>query len=133
MKTRNGFTLVEVLIALAILMIGIIGAFQLFPIALTQIRVARERNVITELADSKFNQLRGLGGRNLVHHGDAVMASGFNFNVRAMENGSAIYDAYSTNLSRLNRERDVYLQRVIFTADMPDGRRERFVTYITEP
>ena len=133
MQNQRGFTLVEVLIALAILMIGIMGAFQIFPIALTQIRVARERNIITEIADSKFSQLRGLGGRNLLRHGEQILAHGFNYDLRSLDGVSAIYETYSTTVSRLNQIGRVNLHRVIFTADMPDGRRERFVTYVTEP
>ncbi len=67
MRNNRGFTPLEVLIAMAILIIGIVGAFQLFPRALVQVRMAREQETACNLADSRLGYLRAAGGRMLTY------------------------------------------------------------------
>ncbi|HRT65943.1 MAG TPA: prepilin-type N-terminal cleavage/methylation domain-containing protein, partial [Candidatus Hydrogenedentes bacterium] len=57
---RAGFTLLEVLVALAILATGILGAMQLFPASLRQTRAAAERTAAANLANSEMTRLRSL-------------------------------------------------------------------------
>ncbi|HPC17247.1 MAG TPA: prepilin-type N-terminal cleavage/methylation domain-containing protein, partial [Candidatus Hydrogenedentes bacterium] len=58
--SRAGFTLLEVLVALAILAMGILGAMQLFPASLRQTRAAAERTAAANLANSEMTRLRSL-------------------------------------------------------------------------
>lgn len=67
MRDNRGFTPLEVLIAMAILIIGIVGAFQLFPRALVQVRMAREQETACTLADDRLGYLRAAGGRMLTY------------------------------------------------------------------
>lgn len=131
-KKKAGFSLVEVLIALAVLSIGVIAAFQLFPLALTYIRVAQERSIASELAGSRMGELRAIGGRHVQYNWDAGLFAGFNDLSQANKIYS-VYSNYTTTVQRLMGASEVYLQRVAFTVNLQDGRQERFVTYIAEP
>lgn len=66
-RRTEGFTPLEVLIAMAILAIGVVGVFQFFPTALRQVRQGYEMNEAARMADSRLGQLRTLGGRVLTY------------------------------------------------------------------
>jgi prepilin-type N-terminal cleavage/methylation domain-containing protein len=57
-RSANGFTLIEVLIAVALLISISVGIAQLFAIGLASGRASRERTVAAILAASKLEQLR---------------------------------------------------------------------------
>jgi type II secretory pathway pseudopilin PulG len=57
-RSANGFTLIEVLIAVALLITTSIGIAQLFAIGLAAGRASRERTVASILAAAKLEQLR---------------------------------------------------------------------------
>ena len=59
-RSSSGFTLVEVLVALALLVVVSVGVVQLFGIAVTAGRVTRDRTVAVSLAIGKLEQLRSL-------------------------------------------------------------------------
>ena len=58
MRDRRGFTLLEVLIAVAILGVGIVAVMQLFPASMRQTQVANERTAATAVANSELSRLR---------------------------------------------------------------------------
>jgi prepilin-type N-terminal cleavage/methylation domain-containing protein len=59
----HGFTLIEVLIALAVLVAVTLGVVQLFAAAVTGTRSARDRTIAVTLAAAKLEQLRSLAWR----------------------------------------------------------------------
>ena len=61
MNRRYGYSLLEVLIALTILMIGIIAVYRLFPISMREARMAEEKMIAAELADARLGRLRASG------------------------------------------------------------------------
>lgn len=72
---RGGFTLIEVLVSLGILFGGLIAVTQLFPISLTNARIAAERNVVSQMAQSRLAEVRAMGAetfyaRQVVSFGD---------------------------------------------------------------
>lgn len=137
MKRQNGYSLLEVLIALAILMIGIIAVYRLFPMSMRAARLADEKIVASELASSRLGRLRSSGAQGPVlnfytaagavdvdpHYAQLLSAAG---------DAYALYDGYTTILQRLRGASEVYYQRALFSVQMPDGRDETFVTYIVE-
>jgi len=67
-KTRNGFmihglkykgfTLIEALVAIAVLLIGILGVIQLFPAGLNSSRTSKEETMATNLAQGELEQYK---------------------------------------------------------------------------
>jgi prepilin-type N-terminal cleavage/methylation domain-containing protein len=62
-RSSSGFTLVEVLVALALLVVVSVGVVRLFAIALQAGRAAHDRTVAVSLAIGKIEQLRSLEWR----------------------------------------------------------------------
>ena len=116
---REGFTLLEVLIALGILMFGIVAVMQFFPTSLLQARMAVERTISAELANSTMSQIRAAGAYYLFY-GDMVSLNSVN----------EVDGLYSTTVQRLSGGPEVRLQRVTFTVTLPNDRTETFVTYV---
>ncbi len=135
LKKDKGFTLLEVVIALTILTIGVLGIFQLFPSALRNVRLAAARREVASLASGVLGQARMVGAETwyknrimeyVVEGTDPWSRSGLDSYAAT----ASMYDAYATTLERMSGAGRVYLQRITFTADMFDGRKERFVTYV---
>ncbi|MCX5769430.1 MAG: prepilin-type N-terminal cleavage/methylation domain-containing protein [Candidatus Hydrogenedentes bacterium] len=126
--SRNrGFTLLEVLVAVAILGVGIIAVMGLFPQSLRAARAAAERNAAATAAGSALSQLRALDNIS-------EMRAWINKNtmdgLTAAEAVYAIYDDTGASVTRLPGTNDVF--RVTYRVKMTDGRYESFVTYVTE-
>jgi prepilin-type N-terminal cleavage/methylation domain-containing protein len=135
---QRGYSLLEVLIALAILMIGIIAVYRLFPMSMRSARMAEEKIVASELANSRLARLRASGGLGPVltayteagalypdeHYTQLLLA--------AAGDAYSMYSGYATTLQRLRGANEVYFQRALFSIQMPDGRNETFVTYVVE-
>lgn len=137
MMAKRGFSLLEVLIAMTILAIGVIGAMKLFPMTLRQVQGAHERTVATELAEDIFARLRTSGGRNLFYSWQRIIMPPASpppsvFNILDATD-IYIYSSCTTSVSLVQGGTEVYLNRATLNVQMPDGRYERFVTYIGEP
>lgn len=131
MRAYRGFSLLEVLVALFILSVGVMAVMELFPHALSQVRLATERVPLTAEANEALNVLR---------------AQGMQFNTNVLENLNAAANAYgdTAEMRRFNvqpvgmpgplhQEAAIYaLYRVSLSIPMPDGREEKFVTYISK-
>lgn len=126
MKPNGGFTLLEVLVALAILAVGIIAIMQLFPASLTQSRVAAERTAATTLANSELSRLRAF---DISKGFDAWLTQNTLHPLNETERAYALYEGWYTTVHRTAGNPDTY--RVTFSVQMMDGRYETFVTYIT--
>ena len=62
-RLSSGFTLVEVVVALALLVVVTVGVVRLFAVALNAGRAARDRTLAVALATGKIEQLRSLEWR----------------------------------------------------------------------
>lgn len=129
MKRKDGFTLLEVLVALTILVIGIVAIMQLFPLSLMQARMANELTITAELANSVMGQIRASGAEAL--HGGKIPQNMLS-TAKSVYEIYGLYEGYNTSVQRLNGSSEVFLQRVTFTVDFADGRQESFVTYVTK-
>lgn len=144
MNRRYGYSLLEVLIALTILMIGIIAVYRLFPISMREARMAEEKMIAAELADARLGRLRasGVAGPTLMGYaetGKVYTIYGFEdrpdytqLSLSMTADVYALYEGYATVLQRMRGASDIYYQRALFTVQMPDGRYETFATYVVE-
>lgn len=122
---NRGFTLVEVLVALTILSIGIIAIMRLFPESIRQTKLAAERQQVAFLAKTELGQLRAGGV------GPRLSEWTLNNAFRNVADGAlGMYKSWTSTVKRVSSEVDLY--RVTFNVEMFDGRRERFVTYVTQ-
>lgn len=124
MKSNQGLGLVEVLIAIAILTVGVVAVMRLFPASLRQAQIAEGRTIAAELAESELAKIRTAGSGYFL---DLGLTS-----LDAIENVYGQYSSYASNLTRMRGTAETQLQRVTFTVQMPDGTQETFVTYISQ-
>lgn len=152
MNKRHGYSLLEVLIALAILMIGIIAVYRLFPISMREARMADEKITAAELAHSRLGRLRasGVAGPTLMSYAESgtlyrdlgIDRIHHDYTLLQVENNPyTMYESYATVLQRMRGAdsiyrpiyyQPIYYQRALFTVQMPDGRYETFATYVVE-
>lgn len=130
MKHNQGLGLVEVLIAIAILTIGVAAVLRLFPAALSQSRIAAQRTVAAELARSELAKIRSTSSEFYARQG--VYAFGVANVAAAGADYGGLYSGYVGTLTRLKGAAASYLQRATFTVLTPEGRSEQFVTYIAK-
>jgi prepilin-type N-terminal cleavage/methylation domain-containing protein len=127
MKRKNGFTLLEVMVALTLLAIGIVGVLTLFPQSLRQSRSAQERTTVASLARTELGRVRTGGvGEPL---GEWAIRNAFR-ELTAAQRAYSLYDSWRASVQRIGGDVDLY--RVTFAVRLFDGREEKFVTYITE-
>ena len=138
-QRNGGFTLVEVLIAMAIIIVGLVAVMRFFPLGLRQASVAQERTLASEMADDHLGRLRFGGARNLMETNglEGILLTNPFFSVTndiasGVRTSYEVYSGYETTIQRMHGADEVFLQRVTFTVDMNDGRREQFVTYIVD-
>lgn len=77
----KGFTLIEVLVALALLVLSAVGVAQLVGVATNTVRASREQTTTVLLAAAKMEQLRALDWTYLTVGGIAVERSDWTTNV----------------------------------------------------
>lgn len=137
MRKNAGFTILEVIVALTILAVGIVGVLQLFPMAMRQQRLAAERTAIASLARAELGRMRAGG---VFNQGDlpSFMRRWAEQNalrtLTEAQRAYSLYDSWRSTVQRLSSPfgDEVSLFRVTFSVRMLDGQEERFVTYITE-
>lgn len=121
----RGFTLVEVLVALAILLTGIVAVLIMFPLSLQQARLAAERSVSSTAAQSVLSQVRATSAEAL--YNDRLLPE-----LLTQTRGATNIYGYGTSVQRLSGAAEVYLQRVTFTVTLSNGRTESFTTFVAE-
>lgn len=118
-----GFTLLEVLIALGILLVGIIAVMQLFPLSLSAARQASEDTITSQAAHSILGQVRATSA-------EAVFNDQLPDDLLKLQRANGLY-GFTTTVQRLAGAHEIYLQRVTFTVTFANDRQETFTTYIT--
>jgi prepilin-type N-terminal cleavage/methylation domain-containing protein len=127
MKRTQGFTLLEILIALAILGVGVLAVVQMFPLGLQQTRQAVQRQISAELAGSRLARLRAEGAEALLTTGNLAAASSI-YDLYAGRHH--LVEGFEGTVQRMRGAANTYLQRVTFTVTMTDGSTQQFVTYV---
>jgi type IV pilus modification protein PilV len=122
---RGGFTLVEVLVALGILLIGVVSVLVMFPQSLKAARMAAERSVTSQAAHSVLSQIRASSAESL--YKERLLPE-----LLHQPRSAANLYGYATSVQRLSGAAEVYLQRVTFNVTLPNGRTESFTTFVAE-
>mgnify|MGYP000864407623 CR=1 FL=1 len=123
---RAGFSLLEIVIAMAILGFGVMAVLQLFPRALQQTRQAAEQSTVASLARTELGKMRAAGVGNQLVTWAAQNAMN---QLTAQQRAYAMYDSWNASVQRVGGDVDLY--RVTFSVTLNSGREERFVTYVT--
>ena len=104
-----------------------------------KLEILKERSIAAELAENNLSRMRMAGAGNLLAVAQAGTLYGFtasqatySLGVENRANLDGIVDGYASSVRRVNGAGEQALVRVTFTVDMPDGRRENFVTYLTD-
>jgi len=127
-----GFSLLEVLIALAILGIAVAFIVSFFPTSLENTQLAAQRAVVSELAESSLNRYRSSSAEHLWETIARLQDIYPMYLASGTGETQGLYESYYSLFTPLRGAEDTFLQRVTFTVSMPDGRNESFVTYIAE-
>lgn len=144
-KANSGVTLLEVLVALGILSIGIIGTVQLFPLSLEQLQRSNESTVVSRMAASRLDEVKTTGGEGLTLR-RLKESSRFSYvpgeTAPPEENGNGngngelqlpqdrqLFESYTTSVQRVPGA--PHLHRVTVNVRMHDGRYKQYVTYVT--
>ena len=121
-----GFTLVEILVALAILLVGLVSVLVLFPQSLSQANTANKKSVSADQAREVLGEIGQLGA-------DALYYEQLDNDILARQAEGNVY-GYSTTTQRLEHgDAESRLQRVTFTVTFPNGTSERYTTYVVNP
>lgn len=126
MKRNEGYTFIEVLIAMTILIVGIVAIMRMLPIALDQSQGANERTLAAIQADQQLGVARAAGAEDLVLRQNA----NWRYELQGKETGNVMYTAWNRSIQRMADPGGGYLQRVVVSVEMPDGRKESFMTYV---
>ncbi len=91
-RHRSGFTLVEVTLAIAVAMIGIVAVLGLLPQGMQSARSAVDNTITATIAENIFSQLRVGSFANNVICKDANCTGTLAFHLNVSEAGSLNYD-----------------------------------------
>lgn len=126
-RNARGFTLIEVLVAMVILGIGILGVTILFPAALRDSQRASGTTVAAVYADSVIDVLRAQGYRAIGQMWPESQQ------IEILRRADEIYRLYGEPDVRIiylvSAANDLYAT-VVVKIPFPDGRTEEYVSYI---
>ncbi|MFQ5960971.1 MAG: prepilin-type N-terminal cleavage/methylation domain-containing protein [Candidatus Methylomirabilales bacterium] len=98
LQSKSGFTLIEVLIAVLVLAVGLLGVASLFPTAYLNVDSGGRRTEATALAQSFLEQLRTIGANDFDGMAGPFPAQGFNGMSSTACAGNAICVAWANTL-----------------------------------
>ena len=75
-RKESGFTLVEILVAIAILMVGLVAVMQWFPLGTAGVETGRRQSTGVFLAEQKIEQIKAWSLGAAANQGFATVAAG---------------------------------------------------------
>lgn len=124
----SGFSLLEIVIAMAIIAGGLVAVIVLFPSAQKLMVNSAANANVTNLARTELSKVR-VGGA--LSTGLSYWEQETTFQMLdSAESAYSLYQNYGSITSRVPIGKGLY--RVTFRVLLNDGREERFVTYVTE-
>lgn len=127
-KSQNGFTLLEIVIALAVIAGGLVAVITLFPSAQKLLTDASANANVTNLARTELSRIR-VGGAFSTGVKRWMKDTAFQM-LDTSASAYELYQYYGSTVTRVPMGKGLY--RVTFTVKLNDGREERFVTYVSK-
>lgn len=93
-RDESGFTLVEILVAVAILMIGLVAVMQWFPLGTAGVETGRRQSTAVFLAEQKIEQIKAWSLSSAANQGFATVVAGATCFTAA--NGPCAQDNFNT-------------------------------------
>ena len=123
---KSGFTLIEVMVALLILLIGIVAGMQLMAVAYKQAQLAQEKTLASALATSQLSQLQAISVDQLPEW----LNKNANKVTSVAERNRTSCLGWVSSLNLISGSENTY--QVTIHLLMSSGRVEDFTTVITE-
>ncbi len=128
LNKQSGFSILEIVIALAIIAGGLVAIFTLFPSAQKLLTDSSANANISNLARTEMSRVR-VGGALSTGLNSWLKDNAFQM-IETTASAYELYQHYGASASRVPIGKGLY--RVTFKVRLNDGREERFVTYVTE-
>lgn len=153
---NDGFTLIEVLVSMFILLIGIIGVMQMLPSSILQARMAVERSVGSQIARNVLGSIRAADAESISSGALERYDEGLDDittpdieafpllnlkRVRSLDvldptefpavNPTHLY-GYQTIFQPMSGAESSHLYKVVLVLDYANGRTESYVTYVSK-
>jgi prepilin-type N-terminal cleavage/methylation domain-containing protein len=109
-RDESGFTLVELLVAIAILMIGLVAVMQSFPLGTAGVETGRRQSTAVFLAEQKIEQIKAWGLSTSATQGFANVAPGGTCYTSVNPRGPCNNDNFNTIPGYPEYQRTVILQ-----------------------
>jgi prepilin-type N-terminal cleavage/methylation domain-containing protein len=138
-REQSGFTLVELLVAVAILMIGLVAVMQWFPLGTAGVETGRRQSTGVFLAEQKLEQIKawslstaaGQGFATVVQGGACCLPDAFNTIPGYPEYSRTVTIASPTLTTTLVRVQIQY-RRVTAQGVLTSGQQVDIATLITQ-
>ena len=125
-SARSGFTLLEVLVALAILLIGLVSVLAMFPRSLSMADTAQKKTTAAQNANKVMGEIAQQGA-------DALYFNQIDPVLMNVDATTAPVGVNTTTQRFLGSDADSKLQRVTITVSFPNGSTESYATYVVNP
>jgi general secretion pathway protein I len=127
MNSKRGFSLLELIIAIAVLAVGLVGVLQIFPIGLRASQRAGMMTKASFLAQNKIEDVKLAGFDAITELPPKIPLSG--------RDGDFEWAIKIDNISLAGVESNNNMKKVIVTVTWPERnatRSKEFITYITK-
>ena len=122
----RGFTLLEILIALSILLVGLTAVLVLFPRSLSLANVANKKTVASNQASDTLGEIGQIGA-------DALYYDQIPYDKLRRNNTDYPYGFMTTTQRIADDSTDSKLQRVTITVNFQNGTTQTYSTYVVKP